>query len=150
MTTLSLVAFPGRLTITDANGARCPRAKLHIAGKVEGSRGDARETVALYADAARTIPLPNPIIADADGMLPLIYLSSSPFDCVATKADNKILWQHFACAGFPTTTNAAAAAPGILFDPTRYDWGDTEFIRVPLGPNGADRFMAMTIEPRKE
>jgi hypothetical protein len=142
----SLVAFPGRLTITDATGARCPGAKLHIAGKVEGSRGDAREAMALYADAARTIPLPNPVVADADGMLPTIYLSgtalngaavaSSPFDCVATTATNKILWSYSDCRGFPIAMAAAAyGAPGILFDPTRLDWGpDVHWRRAPYHP----------------
>jgi hypothetical protein len=55
MTNPSLVAFPGRLTITDAVGVPCPGAQLHISAKVEGSRSDAREPMAVYADAARTL-----------------------------------------------------------------------------------------------
>jgi len=147
MTTLSLVAFPGRLTITDAVGVPCPGAQLHISAKVEGSRGDAREPMAVYADAAHTIPLPNPVIANDYGLLPIIYLTRSTFDCIASKADCKILWAYFDCKGFSTN---ATAAPGILFDPTHYEWGDTEFIRLPLGPNGADRYMALGITPRDE
>lgn len=122
----SFVAFPGRLTITDATGARCPGAQLHIAGKVEGSRGDAREPMALYADAAHKIPLPNPVIADAAGMLPMIYLDGSPFDCAATTkagAIDKILWQHFDCVGFPIAT------PGIPFDPDCWAPGDVQWHR---------------------
>jgi len=74
-------AFPGRLQITDANGAPCPGARLCISGKVKGSPGGATEIMALFADAAHNIPLSNPVVADAWGMLPLIYLDSSPFDC---------------------------------------------------------------------
>jgi hypothetical protein len=132
MTTLSLVAFPGRLTITDAAGFPCPYAQLHIAGKVEGSKGDAREAMALYADAARTVPLPNPVLADASGELPVIYLASSPFDCMATTragAIDKILWTYFDCVGFSTDRR------GVLFDPTRLDWGpDVQWRRTPYHP----------------
>ena len=89
MTTPPLVAFPGRLQIADANGAPCPGARLCISGKVRGSAGGATEMMALYADASHTIPLSNPVVADASGMLPLIYLDSSPFDCMAS-SDNRV------------------------------------------------------------
>jgi hypothetical protein len=90
---LPIVAFPGRLQITDASGAPCPGAQLHIAGAK-------RDVMALYADAAHTIPLPNPVVADTAGLLPLVYLGSSPFDAMATSADNKILWMVADCKGF--------------------------------------------------
>jgi hypothetical protein len=76
-----LVAFLGRLQISDANGAPCLGARLCISGNVRGSGGGATEMMALYADAAHSVPLPNPVVADAAGMLPLIYRDSSPFDC---------------------------------------------------------------------
>jgi hypothetical protein len=98
----ALVAFPGRLQITDANGEPCPGAQLHIAGAK-------REVMSLYADAEHTIPLPNPVVADAEGMLPVIYLDSSSFDCMAS-SDNRILWSYFDCKGF-AWGNAAAALP---------------------------------------
>jgi hypothetical protein len=63
MTTPPPVAFLGRLQLTDANGTPCPGARLCISGKVEGGRGGATEMMTLYADAARTIPLPNPVMA---------------------------------------------------------------------------------------
>jgi hypothetical protein len=98
-TTSPLVVFPGRLQITDANGAPCPGAQLYISGEVAGSRGDAREPMALFADAAHKIPLPNPVVADAEGLLPLVYLASLSFDCMAS-TDNRILWSYFDCKGF--------------------------------------------------
>jgi hypothetical protein len=127
----SFVAFPGRLTITDANSFRCPGAKLHVAGKVEGSLGDAREPMALFGDAARTIPMSNPVVADAAGMLPIIYLSSSPFDCMAATASAEILWQHFDCVGFPI------AAAGVLFDSDCWGPDDVHWHRF-FGPRPDD------------
>ncbi len=89
----TLVLFPSRIAITDDTGARYPGAKLHVADAMT-------EVMALYADAARTIPLPNPVVADADGLLPMVYLTSSPFDLMASTAAGKILWQYFGCMGF--------------------------------------------------
>jgi hypothetical protein len=132
------LAFLGRLQITDADGAPCPGAQLHISGKVEGGRGDAHEPMALYADAARTMRLPNPVVADAAGMLPLIYLDSSPFDCMASTA-NRILWSYFGCKGFAYAGgNDAGRATSrfYVFSPDRCTAATTSNWRPQLRPIG--------------
>jgi hypothetical protein len=117
---MTFVLFPARITINGPGDARCPGAQLHISGKVAGSLGDAREPLALFADAECTIPLPNPVIADTDGLLPLIYLSSSRFDCLAATAAGKILCSFFDCVALPSSS--PPADPGT-FGPASGSWG---------------------------
>jgi hypothetical protein len=121
MTTPPLVAFLGRLQITDAKGAPCPGAQAMIFSR---TKDGATEVMPLFADAAHSLLLPNPVVADASGMLPLIYLDSSPFDCIASTADNRMLWgfqdyKGFAYAGRNTAAQMlrfASQPPAIKAD----------------------------------
>jgi hypothetical protein len=43
------------------------------------------------------------------------------------------------------------APKGILFDPSAMSWGPAcKFIRLPIGPNGADCFLALNTTPRPD
>jgi hypothetical protein len=106
MTSPPLVAFLGRLQVTDAKGAPCPGAQAMIFAR---TKDGATEVMPLYGDAAHSIPLPNPVVADAGGMLPFIYLDSSPFDCITTTADNRMLWGFEDYKGFAYDGSNAAA-----------------------------------------
>jgi hypothetical protein len=138
--------------------------------------------MALYADAAHKIPLSNPVVADAEGMLPLIFLSglaldgatnigSSPFDCMASTADNRILWSYYGCKGFAWGKDAAAlhispidevpvagTITTLTFDPDRdlltlnlADQGGAPFAEIQLTAAAAKdlrRYLSALLQPR--
>lgn len=87
MTAYLLDAIPSRAT--DSNGAPVPFAKLHT------YTAGTTTPLAAYTDITGATPLSNPIVADAGGFFPQIWVSSAAYKLEARKADDvTVLWQR--------------------------------------------------------
>jgi hypothetical protein len=86
---MATLLTPIPIRITDGNGIPQPFAKLYT--WVAGTPSTA---LAAFTDASEAVPLSNPVIADAGGLLPQLWLGSSAYKFEARKADGvSFLWQ---------------------------------------------------------
>lgn len=69
--------FDGRFRVTDANNNPLN------GGKVRVYNANTTTLATVYSDAALTVPLTNPVVADSGGWAPMIFLASGNYD-VAT------------------------------------------------------------------
>jgi hypothetical protein len=48
-------------------------------------------------------------------------------------------------------SESKAPKKAVLFDPSTMNWGpNCKFVRLPIGPNGADCFLALNTTPRPD
>lgn len=89
---------PNPVRQTDATGAVCSGAQLYTyaAGTTTNQ--------ATYTDATGGTPLTNPVIADATGLFPQVWLSALAYDFYCYTSTGTLLWQSKGIA--PTSTTA--------------------------------------------
>lgn len=89
---------PNPVRQTDATGAVCSGAQLYTyaAGTTANQ--------ATYTDATGGTPLANPVIADATGLFPQVWLSALAYDFYCYTSTGTLLWQSKGIA--PTSTTA--------------------------------------------
>lgn len=89
---------PNPVRQTDATGAVCSGAQLYTyaAGTTTNQ--------ATYTDATGGTPLANPVVADATGLFPQVWLSPVAYDFYCYTSTGTLLWQSKGIA--PTSTTA--------------------------------------------
>jgi hypothetical protein len=83
---------------TDANGIVAPGALLYT------YKANTTTPQATYTDATGLTPLTNPVVADATGLFPEIWLSPLAYDLVCKTSSGTLLWQSNGIA--PTSTTS--------------------------------------------
>lgn len=84
------LAFGGRLRVTTDLGVVAPGARLYTY-----FAGTPSTPLPSYADYLSTIPNDNPVVADAGGLLPPIYLApGQAYHLVLTEADGTPIWDQ--------------------------------------------------------
>jgi len=95
----------GIFSIEGINGAVLPGAKLYWY-----AAGSSLEQ-ATYSDADLTIANPNPVVADASGRFPEIYLQNLPYKYILTDAHDVVLVTR---DNYPGSPNAFVVTAGIM------------------------------------
>ncbi|MEO1503175.1 MAG: hypothetical protein AAFU68_03005 [Pseudomonadota bacterium] len=112
---MALIAFSGRIQITDANGSAVSGGKLRL------FENNASTPVTTYSDAALSVPNPDPAVANAAGVI-TVFAASGVYRLALYDADDALLdgfpidnvdfsgalQNNFAASAAPTTSNNAS------------------------------------------
>ena len=101
-----VIVNPGR--VFDANGYVSPGAKVTFYAT------GTTTLISVYSDAAQTIPEANPVIADADGVLPQRYVAVAA-KAVISDADDVVM---YTIDPVPVVQSTGSGASQISFEPT--------------------------------